>query len=1117
MKIETFRKSVLFVVFLFLLMGLISETRKNESLIDYGSLPVNIISNNQLPESAALITENLSLPYLLDGNTSSSEYLPQAKFDSNNSLHVTWVSDIGGKFSVLYRVFYYLSQSWSPTINITAYNNPNGYPDHSPDLAINGTTAYLSWIRNGIGFKELWFCQIDALVISHYEQPFIPSSDIKFPQLEINVTGDILLVYYEDSNPKTIKGMIQASDSAWSWSSSFLIYDPFYYPQISSFSDLNTYLDNTNRLHIIFKASLGGGPIKIYYGSNTTQNFDQHESSWLDVTTPLSIGGTADFIRLVANPRNSMLYLTWSNVSSINLHNKTFDAENFNETACYKVTTGTNYAPFVGFDSFNRVIVTWQDGTTLRYVANITEPVLSVLKTNAEFPMMVVSPSDDIYFIYKDGVTFRPEYRILDRTGPGLTLTNPKNNDVLFGDIPLTISVAPDTYQVKYEYYNGTVWTTITTITFPMNFNYTWSLPNEDKYNIIIRVTAVDKNGLNQTAEATGIIIDNNSPEIATITAITDSEGRNGDLFPYFLRDDVIISYSVYDNTSGIVEVQLWNGSSLLTTNTTGLSGIPTQLIWKTDSSLDGNYSQIYIRAIDKGGKDKNSTVLSHPIIIDNTPPLISILTLQPNVEYSGVLNITVNASVDTAKIVAVFFDPTPMVNDFLYLNYLQQGLMVRIGTTTNWSILWKTNDFQDEAELHRVLNGPVTIFFEATDIYNNTDIYNISITLDNTPPTVVITWPPTNEKVGFDLPVIGYSDNDTVSMAIRYGICDNCNANTLTTLVVTNITNNGTHFLFNETLNLFPFRQNIGEVDIRINIIAIDNQGLIGIVDRYVKLQSAIPTAPSVVEKEGHELNSDGKSYNVQIKIRKGTGDEIRYLIYRSLRPFDTSVLNKMDPLDRYSFLGQVPGDKYCIGEIYRNSSESLDSFVHFTDDKVPSNKYFYVVLAMNVYNNPSNCSPLLVIELPFVEPNNNLNLSDLNLMLYIAPAVMGLVALFSYVKVKSTKKVRTLSEIKRSYKNLMDQEYNVNKKGKDKKTLGDRLDEMEATLEEQISGEKVSVKKRETTEEMDIDELLNMTVETEKVETIVGDGGLKKCPYCGWSISKGATKCPRCQKVFY
>lgn len=173
-------------------------------------------------------------------------------------------------------------------------------------------------------------------------------------------------------------------------------------------------------------------------------------------------------------------------------------------------------------------------------------------------------------------------------------------------------------------------------------------------------------------------------------------------------------------------------------------------------------------------------------------------------------------------------------------------------------------------------------------------------------------------------------------------------------------------------------------------------------------------------------------------------------------------------------------------------------------------------MVLAVNEFGNPSNCSPQLFVKINFVDPGKNLNLDDLKSMPYVFLGVIAIIAIIAINSVRSKKKTGTKSEMKKSLKSIMEEEYNVDKQGKKRKTLSDRLDEMESLVEEQITGEKTTVK-RTSEEDLDIDALLGMTINEEKQESIIGDGGLKKCPYCGWSISKGATKCPRCQKTFY
>jgi len=148
-----------------------------------------------------------------------------------------------------------------------------------------------------------------------------------------------------------------------------------------------------------------------------------------------------------------------------------------------------------------------------------------------------------------------------------------------------------------------------------------------------------------------------------------------------------------------------------------------------------------------------------------------------------------------------------------------------------------------------------------------------------------------------------------------------------------------------------------------------------------------------------------------------------------------------------------------------------------------------------------------------PLTTTSKEINLKDLQLMPYVFAGVVVVMGIVAISMVKATKSVRKTREIKKSVQDIAKQ-YNIETRDQ-AKSLTDRLDDMEATLEGGKEASKGKLRPKKPEKDIDLDDFLNMKVESKKEESILSTGAIRKCAGCGWALSSSAVKCPKCGRV--
>jgi hypothetical protein len=175
----------------------------------------------------------------------------------------------------------------------------------------------------------------------------------------------------------------------------------------------------------------------------------------------------------------------------------------------------------------------------------------------------------------------------------------------------------------------------------------------------------------------------------------------------------VSLTATASDNV-GISQVDFYRDSNvLLGTDNTSPYGIS----WNSTSTTSGAHT-IFAVVMDTAGNTKTSTAVS--VTVDNTGPTASLSAPANGAFVMGTLTISATAT-DNVAVAKVEF-------------YRDSNVLLSTDTTSPYSLSWNSTT---------VTSGAHTLYAIAQDtVGNRTTSASISITVDNTAPTVAITSP---------------------------------------------------------------------------------------------------------------------------------------------------------------------------------------------------------------------------------------------------------------------------------------------------------------------------------------------------------------------------------------
>ncbi len=291
---------------------------------------------------------------------------------------------------------------------------------------------------------------------------------------------------------------------------------------------------------------------------------------------------------------------------------------------------------------------------------------------------------------------------IIDNTPPQGSITYPLNNTYVSGKVMVIFSYSDENLEKVYLYLDqGSVDVT------GLN-NYTIDTTQYGDGEHVLKLVVIDKAG--NTYEYSIVVVFDNTPPVAVITSPSDEA---------LVSDVINITFNYSDTNLYMVYLVIDNE----TYNVTG------EHVYTLDTTLlnDGLHN-ISIIAIDKAGNTGTDMI---SIVVDNTPPVIEAIS---PIDYArGTVNIEYS------------IDEPHLVETILYINGTPYNV------TGLYTYPWNTTTYPD---------GVYNLTIYARDSLNHSSSYTWFVVIDNTPPTVLITYPSTGALVSRDT-VINFTYSD--------------------------------------------------------------------------------------------------------------------------------------------------------------------------------------------------------------------------------------------------------------------------------------------------------------------------------------------------------------------
>lgn len=309
-----------------------------------------------------------------------------------------------------------------------------------------------------------------------------------------------------------------------------------------------------------------------------------------------------------------------------------------------------------------------------------------------------------------------------DSVPPTVALTAPASGTTVTGTVTVTATASDNFGVVAVDFYDGdTLIGSATSAPYSVNWA-TRSGPNGSR---TLTARARDLAGNITTSQSVTVTADNDlTPPVVTITAPAQGEK---------VLDPVIYA-SASDNQS-VTRVEFYTESRLLCTATSA----PYACGWSTNNETTGQHV-LTAKAYDPSGNVGTSAQVTVNVSRDITPPSVSLTA--PGATIAGSVTLSATAT-DASGVTQV--------------DFLLDGSLLATDTSSPYSITWNTLTVAD---------GSHTLTARATDAYGNVATSaGVSVTVDNTAPTVVITSPSGGATVGGMVPLqVNVTDSSAIA-----------------------------------------------------------------------------------------------------------------------------------------------------------------------------------------------------------------------------------------------------------------------------------------------------------------------------------------------------------------
>ena len=296
----------------------------------------------------------------------------------------------------------------------------------------------------------------------------------------------------------------------------------------------------------------------------------------------------------------------------------------------------------------------------------------------------------------------------VDNAPPTVALTNPANGAAITGVVNLAVNAADDVGVQKVQYYRDS--SVLLGTSFSAPFGFSWDSTTVTTGAHTLFAVATDTVGNTATSATISVTVDRTLPTVS-MTAPSGGALVSGTA--------VSLSATASDNV-GISRVDFYRDSNvLLGTDNTSPYGIS----WDSNSTTSGSHT-IFAVATDTAGNTRTSSGVT--VTVDNTGPTVSMSAPAHGAFVTGTLSVSATAA-DNVAMAKVEF-------------YRDSNVLLATDTSSPYSINWNSTT---------VTSGAHTLYAIAQDtVGNRTTSASISITVDNTAPTVTITNPANGAQV---------------------------------------------------------------------------------------------------------------------------------------------------------------------------------------------------------------------------------------------------------------------------------------------------------------------------------------------------------------------------------
>lgn len=1051
----------------------------------------------------SLLTENFTATFNVSQTHNTISENAKICVDADDNVHVVWQDDIDGNKDILYRNFSYADKTWNEIINVSSTADESTNPDivstPSNDIFIVWSEADDIWYN--IKYSNgTWNGALQVTTDGG------ASTIDKNPAIDSDNNGNLMVCYqaYDFSFEQLNVSYYTFSTKSWGT------------PKTAHYDSNNDEINpdiiwHNGVWHLVFEQKVGTTEY-IYYKNNTVVD------NWMtrpitDLTGGMT-SGNAGSPQIAAS--STHIYVTWHDELAdtdynVILKNKSIGSnwvsgEYMDITGNLHSSDGIKPFPKICVDNDDIVYLTYENDTVVYANVNLIKTgsngynygLIASDTINSDKPAIAFNSYNEILVVWQEEKWYagNPEilFRKLDTYDPHYNLPYLANHSNYKGNVFLNASFNMyDIAQLNYSFWVDEDENRIADDTGPWIpihgwkkgdavslMNYTWNTNSTgnrlDIRKVIINASAVDENGLDETFLFSNVSIDNYRPQLIDLLDIYDESDHRYTTGDRRFTGNVTFDFNALDNNTG-------SGCEVILRCELGdikLNSTNTEIKINGSDIPDGTYD-FYLLAQD-GARNTNTSVTFSNIVIDNTLPRPFFANLNASQEITHSYPITLSF---------------PLDNDILnvsYYNYTNNPLVrTSIGNDTNGADGWSV-------PYHSIVNGfygPMNITVNVTDQTRLTNSTTINVVIDNLIPTPIINDLSSLEEIGFETHVNitlndDLQDNDTEVVKFWYKLEDEIIWEKFGELNFSDLTYDGINFRGSYIMDIVPLNATAGDY-IQLRVEATDNQGLVGTASLTLKLRADTPEKVIISQvRTVYKVNITWTRVNLSIS---------RYLIYRSYIFLDTDKINAMSAFDKFEFLGRYAGDKLCVGEVPVIDPDQED--FHFVDEVNGPNIYYYIVLVINEYGNPSESSNLLTIEIPLETPPRNTydTISRYWSIFYI----IFVIGVFIYVSmdVRGAKQKFFKSRVQVTMDTIIEDKFD----GKDM-GLTERLDKMEVDLG--LESEKI-LRKHEVQEDF-LSQSLEPETTTEILKSQAADTAQNRCPDCGWLLSSKARKCPRC-----